>query len=50
MQGIGRTDAVQEDDLWQCDHCAWFQGSNAKYTKGFQNPKVKEMQKNAENF
>lgn len=27
-----------------------FKEANPKYTKGFQNPKVEEMQKNAETF
>ena len=50
MQKIGKTDAVQGDDLWLCELFAQFQCSNPKYTKGFQNPKVEEMQKNAETF
>lgn len=34
-------------DLGKCDCWAQFQGKNPKYTNHFQNPKVKEMQKNA---
>lgn len=50
MQEIGRTDATQRKNLWQCDRCSQFQGSNPKYTKGFQNPEVKERQKTCKDF
>lgn len=50
MQETGLTDAMHGDDVWQCDHCAWFQGSNPKHTKASKIPRLKKVQKNTETF